>query len=189
MRLFCKLCCEHKPDVIGGGKGGDAWWTRGCRCLKLHSVKDHEASSAHKMSVQKQCDQQQVEEAGGLGGMVIRRNAALQDQCDIALLAIFKAMYWLVKEDIAVVKWHSLKQLLTVVGVDLSPLYRGRNAKYDSDPIASQVLECLANVVIEQTNKMIEEAAFIGVMADETTDVSNMTQLGIHLRCHIGEWL
>ena len=29
---------------------------------------------------------------------------------------------------------------------------------------------------------MIEEAAFIGVMADETTDVSNKTQLGIHLR-------
>ena len=107
---------------------------------------------------------------------------ALQDQCDTALLAIFKAMYWNVKEDIAVVKWQSLKQLLTDVGVDLSPLYRGRNAKYDSDHIASQVLECLANVVIEQTNKMIEEASFIGVMADGTTDVSNKTQLGIYLR-------
>ena len=49
--LFCKLCCEHKPDVIGGGKGGDVWWTRGCRRLKLHYVKDYEASSTHKMSV------------------------------------------------------------------------------------------------------------------------------------------
>ena len=72
-------------DVIGGGKGGDVWWTRGCRRLKLHSVIDHEASSAHKMSVKKQCNQQQVEESGGLGGMVIRRNVALQDQCDTAL--------------------------------------------------------------------------------------------------------
>ena len=38
----------------------------------------------------------------------------------------------------------------------------------------------LANVVIEQTNEMIEEASFIGVMADETTDVNNKTALGIH---------
>ena len=65
--------------------------------------------------------------------------------------------------------------------VDLSPLQVGDNATYTSDQIMSELLSALADVVHDATLSLIQRASFVGIMVDETTDISNISQLGIHL--------
>ena len=82
----------------------------------------------------------------------------------------------------APLKWHSLKDLLKELGVDLSPLNMAGNAKYDSDTNFSELLAALAHVVKSETDRLIQASTYCGVLMDETTDVSNLGQLDMHLR-------
>ena len=45
------------------------------------------------------------------------------------------------------------------------------------------MLDAVFQVVHDETLQLINKATFIGVMADETTDISNIGQMAIHLRC------
>ena len=54
---------------------------------------------------------------------------------DADMMKAMHALYWIAKEDIPLRKWHSVKELFSLVGVDLSPLRVGGNASYNSDQI------------------------------------------------------
>ena len=64
--------------------------------------------------------------------MVAREYLRRNDQYDTAMIKAMKALYWVMKENIALRKWHSLKDLLGQCSVDLSPLDYAGNVKYDS---------------------------------------------------------
>ena len=120
IRMFCYVCLTQRPRSSGGGRGASAWWTAGCRRIKLHSVKDHEASAAHREAIETELKRRQMERTGGFGAAVAKRNLLLNARCDRAVVCVMKALYWIAKEDIALRKWHSLKDILVQVGVDLS---------------------------------------------------------------------
>ena len=181
MRMFCSLCVEQRPKSTGG-QGGDVWWTSGCKRMKLHSVTDHENSTAHRRSLEGIRERAKMEDAGGLDGLVLKKNSSQNQKFDDAMIRSMKALYWIAKEDLPLQKWNSLKDLLVQVGVDLSPLNVARNANYTSERILGELLEALAETVRDDTRRLIKESSFIGLSADETTDVSNLTQLDIHLR-------
>ena len=69
----------------------------------------------------------------------------------IALWCVLKALYWIAKEDVSLRKWHSLKDLLVQVGVDLSSLHFAKNATYNSDIVLAQMLQALASVIHDET--------------------------------------
>ena len=182
-KLFCKVCCQrYDKTMLPGGHNRGAWSTRGCTRLKLDAVKEHEESWLHKQAIGHSKQAARVAESGGIQGMQIQHIRNKNKQQDAAMLKCLQALYWIAKEDIALRKWHSLKELLGQVGVDLSAIRLGKNAHYDSDQILGEFLEALAEVVHDETSSLIQRSAFVGVMADETTDVSNICQLDLHLR-------
>ena len=124
----------------------------------------------------------QMERTGGFGAAVAKRNLLLNARCDRAVVCVMKALYWIAKEDIALRKWHSLKDLLVQVGVDLSSLHIAKNATYTSDLVLTQMLQALASVIHDETTDLLNQSTFVGLSADETIDVSNITQLDLHLR-------
>ena len=122
-----------------------------------------------------------MQSSGGLSGMTHRQNRKRNEKYDTAMIKAMEALYWIAKENIALRKWHSLKDLLQH-GVDLSPLLVAGNAKYDSDTILAELLAALASVVDIETDCRIAESSFYGVLMDEMTNVSNLGQLDMHLR-------
>ena len=75
-----------------------------------------------------------------------------------------------------------MKVFLVQVGVNLSALRVGRNASYGSEQILTETLEALASKVHDATSSLIQRSTVIGIMADVTTDISNVSQFDLHLR-------
>ena len=75
-----------------------------------------------------------------------------------------------------------IKGTLVQVGVDLSSLHFAKNATYTSDLFLTPMLQALASVIHDETTDMLQWSTFVGLSADETTDVLNITQLDLHLR-------
>lgn len=74
--------------------------------------------------------------------------------------------------------------LLSQSGVAaISHLHLASNAKYTSYTARNDMLQALFSPVHAKTLDIIQQATFVGVMVDETTDVSNLGQMAIHLRC------
>ena len=74
--------------------------------------------------------------------------------------------------------------LLSASGVDAAGrLLLAGNAKYTSHTARDDMLTALHAPVLADTLAMLEGASFIGVMVDETTDVSNLGQMAVHVRC------
>ena len=74
--------------------------------MKLHCVKDHEASAAHRESIETDLKRRHMERTSGLGAEVTKRNLLLNDRCGRAVVCVLKALYEIAKEDISLRKWH-----------------------------------------------------------------------------------
>ena len=122
-----------------------------------------------------------IEELGGIPGMQVRHARSKETEFDASMLKFMQALYWIAKEDIAFRKWHSLKELLVQVDVNLSALRVGRNASYGSEQILTETLEALAIKVHDATSSLIQRSTVIGIIADVTTDISNVSQFDLHL--------
>jgi hypothetical protein len=87
--------------------------------------------------------------------MVVQNNLKHNGCYDIVMIKAMKGLYWVVKENIALRKWQSLKDLLDYVGVGhLSPLEMAGNAKYNSDTILAELLEALDVVFDLETDTL-----------------------------------
>ena len=54
---------------------------------------------------------------------------------------------------------------------------------YTSSTARDDMLDAVFQVVHDETLQLINKATFIGVMVDDTTDISNISQMAFHLRC------
>ena len=104
-------------------------------------------------------------------------------QRDNAVVVAMKLLFWLIKENIALEKWNSLKLLLESLGADeISRLSLARNATYSGRPARDNMLSALFSVV-RKTLSLLLDATFSSVLSDETTDIANKGQLVVHFRC------
>lgn len=79
---------------------------------------------------------------------------------------------------------YPLAGLLSASGVkSVGHLRLAGNAMYTSPTARDDMLDALFSVVNAETLRLVQQASFVGVMVDETTDVSNLGQMVIHLRC------
>ena len=78
-----------------------------------------------------------------------------------------------------------IADLLAFVGMEaqVSQMRLAGNATYQSWTARDDMLKAMYDVVQEQTKSAIAKASFCSVMSDESTDVSNVSQLLVHLRC------
>eukprot|EP00117_Sycon_ciliatum_P024343 scpid22006/ scgid20446/ SCAN domain-containing protein 3; Protein ZNF452 len=181
--LFCKLCRLHGKVARGGNKV-DAW-IDGTSRHRLSGVTDHLKSKMHEASKVIEKTAVGVKEKGGGSLPTMQRRALLKATSakDQAVLKLLKALYWLSKENIAMDKWHGMtNELYDVLGVDVSAARRARDALYTSTVARDEFLEALHGVLLQRVKAKVAQCTFMSVVADESTDVSNVSQLVLHLR-------
>ncbi|XP_066298487.1 zinc finger protein 862-like [Branchiostoma lanceolatum] len=65
----------------------------------------------------------------------------------------------------------------------LRPLHVGSNATYTSSTIAKEFLAVIGALVEEQTLATVRDSPFLGLMCDETVDISTTNELVLYCRC------
>lgn len=101
--MFCALCKKHAKVSAESGFKRDAWTSAGCRRMRLEVVREHEASKMHRASV---CAEQTQRGVQARSGGIFHVQLARRD--DTAKL-FMKILYWIIKENIALEKWNSMK--------------------------------------------------------------------------------
>ena len=95
-----------------------------------------------------------------------------------------KLLFWLIRENVVLKKWNSLKLLLESLSADeTSCLSLVRNATYSGRPARDNMLSALYSVVRKTILSVLLEATFSSVLSDETTGIGNKGQLVVHFRC------
>ena len=90
-----------------------------------------------------------------------------------AVMAAIRNVYWLAKDEIATLKYGSLNELTLLQGCpDISHLSVAKNAQYTSPHIAEEMQDALSDCLKEDLKGLCQEADFVGILIDESTDIS-----------------
>ena len=102
MSMSCSWCNTFfTQKVLSAGHRRDAWIV-GCKRLKIEVVREDECSKGHREASEAHRTAQSVQREGGFFARQMQRRD------DAAVLAM-QAMFWLIKENIGLEKWNSLK--------------------------------------------------------------------------------
>ena len=85
---------------------------------------------------------------------------------------MFRALYWLGKEELPNSKITSLLTLLEKMGLEEIKQFRTR-----SEPVLREMMLVLAQTIQEDLVQKISQSGEFGLLTDEVTDISNMQQL------------
>jgi hypothetical protein len=94
---------------------------------------------------------------------VVREAVSLEHRTAINL---FHAAYWVAKEDVALLKYGSLLDLLRDCGSEVPP------ELYHNNKAALQFIEACADVIFEKQKKEIRKSPVVSIGIDESTDIS-----------------
>ena len=170
--MFCKLCqsWNKKPH-----SGKAVWSTVPCTCMRSGSVVRHENSQQHIDAVKLQKQTVQSESDGGI--------VASFDQVWEAEIASLKSalmcLYWLCKEEVPhTTKFSHLLDLVSLLDSEvLSHLNKGGNTTYRSQRSIAEFLSLIGSNIRNSIKAELENTPFLGIMIDETTDLSTTKQL------------
>ena len=100
--MVCSFCQKHANLSTQCGFKRDAWIS-GCHWLRLEVVHEHEQSKMHWDSESAEQAQRGVQQKPG--GMFHVQLARRDDTAKLFM----KILYWIIKENVALEKWNSLK--------------------------------------------------------------------------------
>ena len=94
----------------------------------------------------------------------------------MAMLTLFKCAYFIAKEDSAIMKFGELITLLERCSCPNLPrqLYRNRDGCHELVTVIGNTLEC-------ELAKMMQDSSYIGIMVDESTDLSIRKNLLLYI--------
>lgn len=87
-------------------------------------------------------------------------------------LAVFKALYWLAKEEVVNAKTISLLSLSEKLGVKEIDAFTAR-----SESVLRKMVLLIASVIMEKIVNKIKKSEAFGLLTDEVTGISNVQQL------------
>ncbi|KAK5855574.1 hypothetical protein PBY51_007239 [Eleginops maclovinus] len=101
-----------------------------------------------------------------------------------AIIGGFKCLYWLVKHEIAHhTNYPALLDLADLLGCEyFAKLKIDQRTNYRSHRIVDEMLQILGEVVEEPILEAIKSSKAIGLEIDESTDISVIKQLDLHVR-------
>ena len=101
-----------------------------------------------------------------------------------AVQAGMQIVYWLAESEVALfTKFESLKELCIDLGAEvLRDLEKGKNSKYSSNRIIDEWLHVIASIIREDVKEDLRKCLNMGLMCDESTDVSVTKQLIVFAR-------
>ena len=102
-----------------------------------------------------------------------------------SLISTLKCLYWLVKEELAhQTMFGSLLELAKSIGCPyLCELDVSKGAKYTSHMMIDDFLMVLSDCVETTVLNDIHKSLSVGILCDEPTDIANLEQLVIFVKC------
>lgn len=161
--MFCALCRMHNTKHSNDGKVWNS--SPNVRC-RTETIKSHMGS---KTSIHNQAVASDTQQKGSYFVKEMNKNVALKDA---VYEKVFRALYWLAKEEIATSKITSLLELLEKMGVDDMKYFQTR-----SEPVLREMALLLSEVIVEDLIERIKSSEGFGLLVDEVTDISNVQQL------------
>lgn len=176
-RLICRVCTE----MNGNSKFNLHFKERctgGSSSLRADTLKEHHESPTHAGCVRALADKKRAETEGTASSLL----RTMSDREREAIVASLRATFWLTKQEIAHLKFPSLRALLEVLGVKSFDVLSKENAKYISDVAVRQFIESIAVVVEQDQLDDMRSSPAVCVLVDESTDNANVKQLLVYIR-------
>jgi hypothetical protein len=165
-RMMCTLCMERNTRGMLRGDDAKNPFVAGCSRFKIGSCREH-ASIYHNADM----DARQRTVSEGFA----KQFADMREH----LRHVFKNVYWLSKQKIALWKLPEMCELDRCKGY---PMMR----TYCTHVMAREMLMSLAHVIREGINEAACASAAVALMVDESTDVSQTGAMVLYLRLNIG---
>jgi hypothetical protein len=169
----CELC-RHSQDPHNAFRqnAGHA----GCGSFKVSTYKDHEAKYHPK-----------VEQARAIHKSLEEQQASEDDR----MVRVFMLVYWLASEGLPMLKIYTLAMLIRALD------FRGAincvwsvGRKYVNHMAATEIMMAMAAVLREWINGHARTSRVLGLMIDESTDISNKKVILLYLRfCVYGRYV
>lgn len=160
-KMFCTLCQKHKKDTLFA-VGGSVKFT-------TSALTDHAKSRAHTTAVLQ-------EKSAVVMVKAVQEGASKSER---AALNLFKAAYLVAKEDLALVKFSKLLDLLKDCGCPDIP-----SELYSNDKAAKNLINACAEAILDAQRDALQGSPVVAVGVDESTDIStneNMILYGKYL--------
>eukprot|EP00733_Pompholyxophrys_punicea_P001679 Pompholyxophrys_punicea_v1_NODE_933_length_1122_cov_2.798500.p1 type:complete len:277 gc:universal NODE_933_length_1122_cov_2.798500:196-1026(+) len=167
---YCKLCiAAHSQSRTG------QWTRKPCtNSDPAKAIRKHKASKEHKNSI----DAIQVKKS------IPKLRMEMNSQVVEVLIKRFREIYWLCKEKMPLMKYNSLLELETINGAfsGLESILSGGRSSYTSHDFLNEAVEVLADVVSSKIIKLISESPVLGLIVDESLDISTTSQMVVYYR-------
>ena len=177
--MLCTIC--HKFNLVNSRNKIGVWASEPCKQLRKDKVVQHARSEMHAAAIERERLAIASTSDGGIA-QAFQTTVSLQKK---AISGSMRILYWLAKEEIAhFTKFDSLRQLCVDlhVGCDyFRELNVGGNAKYNSHRMIDEWLAILSGTIEYLLNK-IRISPAIGLMCDESTDISVTKELILYAR-------
>ncbi len=132
--MLCRSCVKHKMN--------NAFTNLGCSNFRKTTLKRHTGSKDHIEAIQRDMA---IESCVSLPTM-------MRELKKEAVVSAMRNIYWIVTEEIALLKYQSLNELLQIQGCAvMKELNVAKNAQYSSHQIAEKMLEVMSSCIEEST--------------------------------------
>ena len=176
--MLCTIC--HKFNLVNSRNKIGVWASEPCKQLRKDKVVQHARSEMHAAAIERERLAIASTSDGGIA-QAFQTTVSLQKK---AISGSMRILYWLAKEEIAhFTKFDSLRQLCVDLGCDyFRELNVGGNAKYNSHRMIDEWLAILSGTIEEDLLNKIRISPAIGLMCDESTDISVTKELILYAR-------
>lgn len=165
-KMYCKICKLSK------NQGGNPFVV-GSMNFQKSALDRHLCSREHKHNVL---------EKQSTDSMVHTIMSQLEKK-ETALLSALKTVYFLAENDIPTHKYGKFLEFQQFQGLDfVDQLQCGDGTTYGSDRMATEMQECIAEVVRDDIQTKLEESEFVSLLADESTDIAVLNKLVVYFR-------
>ena len=178
--MFCTLCTKWIKVPC---RGTPTWTSEPCNLLRLESVVRHSETQMHRSEAKEELDYQLASIDGGIATAFEN----VWEAEESAVKAALARVYFMAKEEIPhTTKYEPMVKLLSYLGLPhLDVLNKGGNAKYTSYRVVDELLTLLGDEVKQSVGKLLHKSPCIGLICDETTDLSSTKALVIYAKATV----
>ncbi|PKK68064.1 hypothetical protein RhiirC2_851746 [Rhizophagus irregularis] len=154
--MFCSLCQSHKKQNKFGKEGS--------KNFKSSALSEHSTTKDHTDATNREIAKVEL--------IKVTNNAIDRAQNHVSVL--MKIIFWLAENDISLNKLPEVVRLCRIL--DCPQLLSASNTiTYENNVSGREILSAISNSIEEIIWKELAEAAAFGIMVDESTDISCLT--------------
>ena len=172
---YCSLCREYvEQHNIQSNHFQLNFIKKPSKNLKSSALVDHAKCFNHREAYKLKYGSNAVNKEQGLQSLETfdTERASISDD---DMLIHFLSVYFLSKEEIALKKFKTLTDIFKLCDLDF-------NMSYQNDKAAREILTCLSTKIKSDLMKEVCMSLYIGIMLDESTDVSSTQYLVVNIR-------